>query len=326
MLQHNATGTSRLLINEEPLQVLPSLAVAIGLNEAIILQQMHYWMRHSTHNFDGVTWIYNTYAQWRQQFPFWSADTIKRAIVHMEHLGIIRSTACFNKSPIDKTKWYTINYDRLNEFCEAPTMHLAPSTMHLAPSTMHLASLDDASCPVSQETTQETTDKDPPPLTTFGDPPTHAREEQLVDDSEEAPETVTLTADTLMALYNTLAPEGSPQAQTLTESRKKKARAYLKQFPDINFWKTAFRELHESTFLRGGGDRGWRPAFDWFLSKGQDGVENCVKVVEGQYRDTPRTGGRSQGTGPIPDDILISKKGLRNLMGTQQLLKEDGLL
>ena len=33
-----------LLISEPPLQVLPSLAVKIGLNEAIVLQQIHYWL------------------------------------------------------------------------------------------------------------------------------------------------------------------------------------------------------------------------------------------------------------------------------------------
>ncbi len=36
---------SSLLIEESPLQVLPSLAKAIGLNEAIFAQQLHYWLR-----------------------------------------------------------------------------------------------------------------------------------------------------------------------------------------------------------------------------------------------------------------------------------------
>jgi len=36
---------SKLLIDEYPLQVLPSLAVIYGLNEAIILQQVHYWIK-----------------------------------------------------------------------------------------------------------------------------------------------------------------------------------------------------------------------------------------------------------------------------------------
>ena len=38
----------RLLIDEPPLMVLPSLAAVIGLNEAIMLQQIHYWLGLST--------------------------------------------------------------------------------------------------------------------------------------------------------------------------------------------------------------------------------------------------------------------------------------
>lgn len=35
---------SKLLLDDEPLVILPKLAAAIGLNEAIILQQLHYWL------------------------------------------------------------------------------------------------------------------------------------------------------------------------------------------------------------------------------------------------------------------------------------------
>ncbi|SDN86290.1 hypothetical protein SAMN05443253_12225 [Bacillus sp. OK048] len=35
---------SRLLINEGPVKIIPSLATKIGLNEAVVLQQIHYWL------------------------------------------------------------------------------------------------------------------------------------------------------------------------------------------------------------------------------------------------------------------------------------------
>lgn len=38
-----------LLIEEPPLQILPSLAAAIGLNEAIVLQQL-YWLLQQPNN------------------------------------------------------------------------------------------------------------------------------------------------------------------------------------------------------------------------------------------------------------------------------------
>ena len=32
------------LINEYPLQVLPSLCKKVGINEAIFIQELHYWL------------------------------------------------------------------------------------------------------------------------------------------------------------------------------------------------------------------------------------------------------------------------------------------
>ena len=40
---------SRLLIKESPVMIIPSLAVKIGLNEAVVLQQIHYWLGISKH-------------------------------------------------------------------------------------------------------------------------------------------------------------------------------------------------------------------------------------------------------------------------------------
>ena len=108
---------SRLLIDEHPLQVLPSLAVAVGLNEAIILQQIHYWLGTKSGEIkeDGRRWVFNSYAEWKCQFPFWSEDTIYRAVRSLERKKILLSRQEGN----DRRKWYTIDYDAL------PSPHFA---------------------------------------------------------------------------------------------------------------------------------------------------------------------------------------------------------
>ncbi|WMT19174.1 DnaD domain-containing protein [Parageobacillus toebii] len=103
---------TRLLLDEEPLVILPSLAAAIGLNESIVLQQLHYWLERSTNVHEGHTWVYNTYEEWKEQFPFWSESTIRRIITKLEKQELI-ITGNFNRSKIDKTKWYRINYEKL---------------------------------------------------------------------------------------------------------------------------------------------------------------------------------------------------------------------
>lgn len=108
---------SKLLLDEPPLQVMPTLAKLIGLNEAIVLQQIHYWLKHNEkdkQNFiDGHYWVYNTYEQWHEQFPFWSIMTIRRTMTKLENMGLLIA-GNYNKAGFDKTKWYSINYNVLN--------------------------------------------------------------------------------------------------------------------------------------------------------------------------------------------------------------------
>jgi len=103
---------SNLLIDDYPILVLPTLATEIGLNESIVLQQMHYWLKKSNHNYDGRHWIYNSFPEWQKHFPFWSVMTIKRAVYSLEKQNLLY-VGNYNKAKFDKTKWYSINYEKL---------------------------------------------------------------------------------------------------------------------------------------------------------------------------------------------------------------------
>lgn len=108
------TSSSRLLINENPLQVLPSLAVALkNLNEAVMLQQVQYWLSRSNNEFEGRKWIYNTIEEWKNQFPWLSERAVRDRFNSLIDKGVI-VTANFNKAKFDRTKWYSIDYDKLN--------------------------------------------------------------------------------------------------------------------------------------------------------------------------------------------------------------------
>ncbi|KZR58336.1 DnaD domain-containing protein [Pseudobacillus badius] len=110
---------SRLLLDDKPLIVLPSLAVKVGLNESIVLQQLHYWLLESKNIKDDYKWVYNTYEDWRIQFPFWSVSTIRRIITKLEKQELI-IVGNYNKLKIDNTKWYRLNYDYL-EYMSRPS-------------------------------------------------------------------------------------------------------------------------------------------------------------------------------------------------------------
>jgi len=106
---------SRYLIDDIPLFVSPTLAKLIGFNEALVLQKVHFWLKHTDNVRDGQKWVYNTYAEWHKQFPFWSDMTIRRTFTNLEKQQFFVSATKYNKSHINKTKWYTINYEKLSE-------------------------------------------------------------------------------------------------------------------------------------------------------------------------------------------------------------------
>lgn len=101
------------LFNENPVVIDRELASVIGLNEAIILQQIQYWIKKSEHKFDGKVWVYNSVSQWKKQFPFWSESTIDRTIRSLDKLGLL-FIGNYNRDRRDRTKWYSINYSQLD--------------------------------------------------------------------------------------------------------------------------------------------------------------------------------------------------------------------
>lgn len=110
----SSKGKRRELIKGEgPLLVFPSLACEVGLNEAILLGQIHYWLQRSKNYRDGYYWTYHSYTGLREQVPFMSVSTIKRSIQRLEHDGYLIS-ANYNKAGFDKTKWYRIDYSRID--------------------------------------------------------------------------------------------------------------------------------------------------------------------------------------------------------------------
>ncbi len=106
-----------ILFDKHPIVLDKYMATIIGLNEAIVLQQVHYWIeinKKKGRNFHkGRYWTYNTYEEWNEQFPFWSKETIKRTFRNLRNMKLIIVDR-FNAYQMDRTLWYTIDYDRLN--------------------------------------------------------------------------------------------------------------------------------------------------------------------------------------------------------------------
>ncbi len=110
-----SSETSNLLIPGHVLLLLPRLVPLIGLNGAIVLQQVRYLTvpPRGIHDGEGRCWVRLSYAEWQEaHFPFWKIDTVKRAFQGLEEEGLLLTERTY-ATPRDQTKSYAINYARL---------------------------------------------------------------------------------------------------------------------------------------------------------------------------------------------------------------------
>lgn len=111
------------LLNESPILVYPTLAVALGINKAVVFQQLHFLLNgqktsNNVYNFvDDRWWVYNSYAEWRHDyFPWLSISSLKGIFNQLEDQKlVIARQSMKNKS--DRRKWYTIDYETWDKFC-----------------------------------------------------------------------------------------------------------------------------------------------------------------------------------------------------------------
>ena len=95
--------------------VQTSVAMVLGLNAALFLQQLNFRLRTPSHVVEGVAWYEASYASLQAvDFPFWSEKTIARTARRLEKRGIIIARP-MSRNTYDRTKWYTINDEKLAE-------------------------------------------------------------------------------------------------------------------------------------------------------------------------------------------------------------------
>jgi len=99
------------------------IAKEFGINEAVILNNLWYWIyQNKTNNinyYDGHYWTYNSTKAYAQQFPYLSQRQIQNALKKLKEKGII-ITGNYNKSAYDRTLWYafTKKGERIMQNCK----------------------------------------------------------------------------------------------------------------------------------------------------------------------------------------------------------------
>lgn len=109
----------------------------------------------------------------------------------------------------------------------------------------------------------------------------------------------------IVDLYHTIC-KSFPAVRSITDARKKAIKARLNTYT-VDDFKAMFENAESSSFLKGANDRNWTANFDWLIKDG-----NMAKVLEGNYADKPKQGGRKEITPHwCADDIDNSVRGYR---------------
>ncbi|MBU7586869.1 MAG: hypothetical protein KAF91_29130, partial [Nostoc sp. TH1S01] len=114
--------SSKLITPESPLLVPPLLAAEIGLEEAVILQQIHYYCQVSKHiKRDGRRWFWKTLNDWGQTLPFLKISTIRRAIANLRNFELI-DVCRHSQKTWYQANWFTVNLENVealwNRICQ----------------------------------------------------------------------------------------------------------------------------------------------------------------------------------------------------------------
>lgn len=122
--------SASLILQEQPLQVLPTLASLLGLEQAVVLQQL-YWLLQNPKNGktlgDGERYIFNTYEGWQVIFPWLSERSLRRVFGELEERGIVMT--CQPDGSFSRRKYYRVSVGAIAKLTyEAAESHLTKTS------------------------------------------------------------------------------------------------------------------------------------------------------------------------------------------------------
>ena len=117
-------NAGNIFIEMKSYQFDPDMAERYGVDNAIMIWNLSYWIQHNEangmHFHDGRTWTFNSVDAFTKIFPFWSKGQIRRILKSLEESGVIM-TGNYNQSAYDRKTWYAFTDSFLQ-------MHLSKST------------------------------------------------------------------------------------------------------------------------------------------------------------------------------------------------------
>lgn len=234
-----------------------AIAVEYGVNAAILLENIHYWisknMANNKHFYDGHYWTYNSVKAFTELFPYMDKNKITRTLKKLEDDGLLIE-GNYNDDQRDRTKWYALTEEGLGLF-ENDSLQL--------PKTGNADKENEKSYIYNNIYKDSKTDIN----------------NQIILDSKESNRQTADAIQQVVDAWNALEPYGINPVKRMSRSSKRchSLNARLKEYGLEEVLKTV-DSIKGSDFLLGRTSSAFLISFDWFVKP-----ENFPKVNEGKY-------------------------------------------
>ena len=288
-----------------------AVAAEYGILEAVLFENISYWVEknkaNDVHFHDGYYWTYNSAKAFSEMFPYVSSRTISRALHHLcdEELLIIGD---YNENPYDKTLWYTLTpkgqgirqdgigsktdcqMDRTDCQTDKTNCQMDKTDCQMDRTDCQT---DKTNCQteVSKMTNRSVKNGEPIP-----DINTNINTDINIPDINtnintdiNADSNLTVSKDTVCRTdiqrvteqWNLLAVYGIKPVNSIRSGTRRydMLKARIRSY-GIEKILEAVGNIKNSSFLCGGGQKGWTITFEWFVRP-----NNFIKVLEGNYDD-----------------------------------------
>lgn len=249
-------------------QFCVELASSYGIEEAIIIHNLYFWIKKNVANgdnfHDGRYWTYNSSKAFSILFPYMTESKIYRVLKSLEEKGLIVK-GNYNDTKYDRTTWYSLSDKAIKELNALKYNTNGFSKSILQNEEKDFAKMQngiyESKEPIPDSNTDSNTDK---------------KEDTNVSKKDE------IDYDLILNSWNNIAGivAGVSKVKSLTEGRKRQIRSLITKC------KTSVDEIvklintipYADDWVLGKGDKGWTINFDFLMKNTSNWY---VRALEG---------------------------------------------
>lgn len=247
-------------------QFCVELASKYGIEEAIIIQNLYFWIKKNVANecnfYDGRYWTYNSSKAFSVLFPYMNESKIYRVLKSLEQQEFIVK-GNYNETKYIRTTWYSFSDKAISELNALKYDVKGFVKSNLQNDDFHFTKMQNGTCESEETITDNNTYSN-----------TNNKEDTNVSKKEN------LDYDFIKKEWDRINPNLA-SIRGFNDKRKTSIKNLLKKNnASVDDLIKAFQIVSISSFCNGSNDRKWKASFDWLIND----TKSCFnRLLEGGF-------------------------------------------